>query len=296
MSGTKNVYQIPEDKIVTLTKMNHISEVQCMEKRNFKPTIKKLNDKEYLNLATGEILEFQNRAESRKGNIDSMYRTMKNLRYLINNNFVGAKNELFLTLTYRDYIRDPKTLYKDLDKFYKRLRYKFKDITSIDYLNVSEPRGDGVWHCHILLRFNDLQKIFIPNNELADLWGHGYTKTKSINKVDNIGAYLTAYLTDMELGEIDQEYLEENDIQGYVVKTVKDKKFVKGARLHMYPVGMNIYRCSRGIKKPERINMSYGKAKKYIGDGAPTYFNKVLINNGDFENSIVYEYYNTKRR
>lgn len=246
--------------------------------------------------ADGEIKEFENKAKNRSENINSMYKTLKRLRYLINNNFVGAKNELFITLTYAENMQDTKRLYEDLKTFYKRLRYKYKDISSIDYLNVIEPQRRGAWHCHILMRFNDVKKIFIPNKELADIWGNGFVNVKAINEVDNIGAYLTAYLTDMKLDEVDPGYLQEYNINSYEIKAVDDKKFVKGARLYMYPPGINIYRHSRGIKKPERIDMSYKKAKKYIGAATPTYLGKVNIKKADFENNIIYEYYNTKRR
>lgn len=305
MSDKQKFFKIPDEKIVTLTKMNHIIEIQSMDKRNWKSSIKKLNADEYLT-ADGEIREFEHKSRNRSENINSMYKTLKRLRYLINNNFVGAKNELFVTLTYEENMQDTKRLYNDLDKFYKRLRYKYKGITSIDYLNVIEPQRRGAWHCHILMRFNDLDKIYIPNKfidnkpvdaPLYDLWDRkGWVTIKSINEIDNIGAYLTAYLTDMKLDEVDPGYLQEYNINSYEIKTVDDKKFVKGARLYMYPPGINIYRHSRGIKKPERIDMSYKKAKKYIGEATPTYLGKVNVKKDDFENNIIYEYYNTKRR
>lgn len=291
----KEDFKIPDKKIVTMTKMNHLVEIQSMEKSNYKATIKKINKDEYVHLATGEIKQFENKAKNRSESINSLYQTLKRLRYLINNNFTGADNELFLTLTYKENMKDTERLYSDLDKFYKRLRYKHKGITSIDYINVIEPQGRGAWHCHILLRFNDLRKIFIPNNELAEIWGHGFTKTKSIKEIDNIGAYLTAYLTDMEIGELDPEYIIENDLDGSLVKNVDGKNYVKGARLYMYPLDVNIYRHSRGIKKPERVKMSYENAKKHVGAATPTYQGKSVVKTDKFENTILYEYYNKKR-
>lgn len=297
----EKVFKIPDFKIVTVTKMNHITEVQSMEKVNCNQTIKRLPNNEYVVLSTGEIREFENKSKNRSENINSLYQTLKKLRYLINNNFVGADNELFITLTYAENMQDTERLYSDLDKFYKRLRYKYRDITSIDYLNVIEPQRRGAWHCHMLMRFNDLDKIFIPNNELAEIWGHGFTNTKSIKEIDNIGAYLTAYLTDMKIEEVDRDYLNKYNINSCEfknsceIKTVDDKMFVKGARLYMYPPGVNLYRCSRGIKKPKREKMSYKKAKKYVGVSAPTYQGKIKIETEDFENTIIYEYYNTKR-
>ena len=267
-----------------------------MDKRNYRATIKKINDKEYIDLGTGEIKEFSPKAANRSESINSLYQTMKRLRYLINNNFNSSKNELFLTLTYSENMQDSERLYKDLDKFYKRLRYKYRDISSIDYLNVIEPQRRGAWHCHILVRFNDLEKIFIPNSELADIWGNGFVSIKAVDKVDNLGAYLTAYLTDMSFEDLDPQYFIDNNIKELELKIVDDKKYVKGARLYMYPPGINIYRHSRGIKKPDRIDMSYIKAKKYVGEATPTYSRKISVKTDGFENTIIYEHYNTKRR
>ena len=94
---------------------------------------------------------------------------------------------------------DPKVLYKDFDKFMKKLKYKYK---SVDYINVVEPQGRGAWHCHILLRFNDYKKIYIPNKEISKMWGHGFVSVKAIKKdIDNLGAYLSAYLGDVEIND-----------------------------------------------------------------------------------------------
>lgn len=295
MQEQKEVSQIPNTKIVTLTKTNHIVEIQSMDKTNHRQTIKRLSNNEYIHLGTGEIKEFQNKAKNRSESLNSLYQTIKRLRYLINNNFTGAKNELFLTLTYADNMQDTKKLYTDFKDFMKRLRYKYKGITSIDYLNVIEPQLRGAWHCHILLRFNDLDKVFIPNKELAKMWGHGFTKTLEIKESDNLGVYLTSYLTDLPMEEVTPQYFWDNKIKEMEVKTVAGKQFGKGARLYMYPLDVNIYRSSRGIKKPERVKMSYEKAKKHVGDATPTYLGKSTIKVGDFENTILYEYYNTKR-
>jgi hypothetical protein len=68
----------------------------------------------------------------------------------------------------------------------------------------------------------------------------------------------------------------------------------------MYPPKFNIYRCSRGIKKPIEINMAYDLARKKIGSIEPTYktsFDLVDYLSGDsiFHKSMIYEFYNSKR-
>ncbi|MFE6237638.1 hypothetical protein ACFVN3_20810, partial [Cellulosimicrobium sp. NPDC057862] len=165
------VFIAPND-VVKVTTMNHVIEVQHMEKMNRKNNIKKLDKDRFVDLSTGEIREFEH-SENRQENYNSLRQTFKKLRYLINNNFIGRPNELHITLTYKKNMTDTKKLYSDFQNFIDRLRYKYKKESSIDYLSVVEPQGRGAWHCHVLMRFNDLDKIYIKNAELRSLWGLG---------------------------------------------------------------------------------------------------------------------------
>ncbi|VFC58634.1 Uncharacterised protein [Clostridioides difficile] len=301
-----DIVVIPPEDVVKVTRMNHIVEVQHMVRMNRKNNIKKLDKDRYVEISTGEIKEFQH-SENRKQNYNSLRQTFKKLRYLINANFVGQANELHITLTYRTHVIDAKQLYQDFDKFMKRLRYKYKDKSSIDYLSVVEPQGSGRWHCHVLIRFNDLESIYIPNRfdkstkkpvdaPLYDLWGNGWVTIKSLKDVDNIGAYLSAYLADVELTEetVLNAISEKREIVTKVVEG-QEKKFVKGGRLHMYPSGMNLYRKSKGIIVPERQEIKFKDIKKVVGSAKPHYEKSYHIEDGDFENTISFQQYNTKR-
>ncbi|EJP0467890.1 hypothetical protein [Nocardia sp. NPDC019309] len=288
----------PND-VVTVTRMNHIVEVQHMEKMNRKNHIKKLDKDRFVDLSTGEIKEFEH-SENRQQNYNSLRQTFKKLRYLINNNFVGKSNELHITLTYKENMTDTKRLYTDFDKFMKRMKYSYKNESSIDYLSVVEPQGRGAWHCHVLMRFNDLDKVYIKNSDLRSLWGAGFVKIKSLKDVDNIGAYLSAYLTDIDIDEAkDFETISKVASEGCLVETKivdgKEKKFIKGGRLHMYPPGMNMYRKSKGIVKPEREEMKFKDIRKVVGSATPHYQKSYHVENDDFENTISFLQYNTKR-
>lgn len=295
---------IEGQKKIKLTDMGNIKEIMYLQKKNFKPfRIKKISSTEYIVLDTGEIKEYQ-KIENRSQDKESLRKTFKKIRQLINTNFVGSSNELCFTITYKENVMDPKILYKDFDKFMKKLKYKYK---SVDYINVVEPQGRGAWHCHILLKFNNHSKIYIPNREISEMWGRGFVKVKAMRKdVDNLGAYLSAYLGDVELD--DNNYSELVDTgaikigQSLNVKEVEingvKKKFIKGGRLSYYPPGMNIYRCSRGIKQPTVIdNITYEEAKKIVGEGTPTYSTRTLVldDEDSILNTIIYEQYNLKR-
>ncbi|MFD5944378.1 MULTISPECIES: rolling circle replication-associated protein, partial [Streptomyces] len=249
--------------------------------------------------STGEIREFEH-SENRQENYNSLRQTFKKLRYLINNNFIGRPNELHITLTYKKNMTDTKKLYSDFQNFIDRLRYKYKKESSIDYLSVVEPQGRGAWHCHVLMRFNDLDKIYIKNAELRSLWGLGFVTIKSLKDIDNIGAYLSAYLTDIDLEDVqDRETALKVASEGCEVQTKivegREKKFLKGGRLHMYPSGMNMYRKSKGIVKPEREEMKFGDIKKVVGSAKPHYEKSYHVENDNFENTISFLQYNTKR-
>lgn len=275
--------------LVTVTKTKHIVEVQYMEKMNFTNHIKKLDKDRYMVIDTGEVKEFEH-IENRQGSLNSLRQTFKKIRYLINNNFEGKGNELHVTLTYAENMTDTERLYKDFKRFMTRLKRFYKEKTTIDYISVVEPQERGAWHCHVLMRFNCLDKVFIEHHKLEEMWGQGFVKIKSLKDVDNIGAYLSAYLSDIELNEENWKQALNKEI-----KEVDGKKYIKGGRLHMYPPGMNLYRKSKGIKFPERSRMRFEEAKKIVGSAQPHYSKVYQIDTEEFQNTIYYEQYNLKR-
>lgn len=285
--------EVFKGKIVKLTKMGNINEIMIIDKLSLDGfSTKKISKTEYMVIETGEVLEYK-KGKDRSENKESLRKTFKKIRQLINTNFIGAKNELAFTITYDNNMTDTKVLYNDFKAFMKLLRHKYPNI---EYISVVEPQERGAWHCHILLKFVDLNKIYIPNKEINEMWGHGFVTVKAIKQnVDNLGAYLSAYLGDVELEEghcsNESGIIKEVEING------KTKKFIKGGRLHLYPPGMNIIRASRGIKQPTKEYMRYDEAKKIVGARTPDYQSciKILDDNGIEINSIAYENYNSKR-
>ena len=125
-----------------------------------------------------------------------------------------------------------------------------------------------------------------------------------MDDIDNIGAYLTAYLGDLDLSSCKENNISFNDCDIKEVTEIGNiklktpKKFVKGGRLSMYPPKFNIYRISRGIKKPEKEYYSYHVIKEKAGLRLPTYSKAIQLTDieKNFQNKIIYEYYNTKRQ
>lgn len=298
-------YRIDNRALVSIKEMGNIYEICYKQKRNNCITIKLLDKDTYIDLTTGEVKKC-NHIDNRSENTFQVGQTLKRLRDYINTNVTIPSNWKWLTLTYRENMTDTRRLYEDFKRFITRLRRAFTEY-HLEYIVAMEPQGRGAWHCHLLLDFGTTAP-FIDNSIIEKLWEQGFTKTKKLDsKVDNIGAYLTAYLGDIELTEetqkeLQQQHLSINDFQIKEVDNIEGielketKKFIKGARLYLYPPNFNIYRISRGIKKPKKEVMKYISAKRKIGHLRPTYKTTYSItDNKDYSDIISYEYYNTKR-
>jgi hypothetical protein len=209
----------------------------------------------------GEVYEMAPRNDEKVGmrNIRSLRTIFQELRFLVNANFdqLDSEKQLFITLTYAENMQDDKRLYKDYDKFIKRLKHRYKEH-ELAYISIVEPQGRGAWHVHLLLKTLNRDKLEIGNWDLEPIWGHGITHTERLENTDNVGAYFAAYLTNLELTDekINELGLDVNDI------TEKNgKRIVKGERLKHYPAYMQIYRHSRNVTYPDKTLISYEQIK-----------------------------------
>ena len=121
---------------------------------------------------------------------DNLWRTQQKLRRLINAN-LGKELPKFLTLTFKENITDLKIANKYFSDFILRLKrfLKYKP----QYLCVVEFQKRGAIHYHCLI-FNmpyteNIKGIF------NQLWQYGFTQLKAIKEIQNIGAYVSKYLT-----------------------------------------------------------------------------------------------------
>lgn len=293
-----NKFCVSDDDFVRVKQCGNIIDVMS----SFFPSrqqTQKLDKNNYVVLSTGEIMQYEH-TTTRAENTVSIKKSMRNLRDIINTNCANISRCKFVTLTYRENMRDTDRLYTDIKKFFMRLRYHLKD-TKFEYITVIEPQGRGAWHAHILLIFNQ-RAPFIANDKVCEIWGNGFTKITNIDSVDNLGAYLTAYLCDLDVKQATlQDIKQAKDIKE-IEATDKDgnkisKRVIKGGRLKYYPTGMRFYRCSRGIKRPQIIECPYSKAKEIVGN-APLCFEKTSAltkNKGEVINVFKYQQYNKLR-
>lgn len=292
---------------VKFTEMGNVIEVQYMSNRNCKQTVQMLpGGEQYVICSTGEIKDIEHKL-TRKDNKKGLYKTFAHARAVINTNVVNVENVRWCTLTYADNMTDTKQLYTDFRDFNKRFQYYCKThcYGKPEYIVMMEPQGRGAWHAHLLYIWQN-KAPFIPNKEFAEIWGHGFVKIKKLDNVDNVGAYLTAYLGDMEIQEASErnpnaiqtgaecKIVEAYDDEGKKVK----KAILKGARLDLYPANFNMIRCSRGIKKPTILMISQDAAEKKVLGATRTFESAIKLTDADneFTSIIIKEQYNKVRK
>lgn len=261
--------------------------------------ITKIDKDHYLDNRTGEVLEFQH-IENRSQDLKSVARSLARLRDYINTNVFDVSCCRWLTFTYADNMTDPNKLKRDFNHCVERLRDSFGDF---EYITAAEPQGRGAWHLHSIFIF-DHKAPYMANDVVSKAWKRGFVTVKRLDNVDNVGAYLTAYLGDMDLNE----YVTLDNVPDHII--IKDvdfededgnrqkKRYVKGGRLYMYPSGFNIFRCSKGIKKPVVTMMSNEQAEKKVSAATLTFEKTVALSDPDkeFESTLNYRYYNRKRK
>lgn len=288
---------------VKVTEMGNVIEVQYMTRRNCKQTIQMLQGGEqFVICATGEIKDVEHH-NTRKDNKKGLYKTFANARAVINANVTDVEKVRWCTLTYAENMTDTKRLYEDFRDFNKRFQYycKTHGYSKPEYIVMMEPQGRGAWHAHLLYIWQDQKAPYIANQEFREMWGHGFVRIKKLDNVDNVGAYLTAYLGDMEIDEMDIskavgkqcKVVEVEDEDGKKVK----KAIVKGARLDLYPANFNMLRCSRGVKRPVAEMMSQEEASKKVSAATKTFESAIKLTDheNDFETVIIREQYNKVR-
>ncbi|MDR2571239.1 MAG: hypothetical protein LBD23_13265 [Oscillospiraceae bacterium] len=273
------------ESVVTVKEMGNITEVRYMLMHSG-GLIHKIDKNTYYNIRTGEVKEFKT-STKRIENKESVSRSLKNLRDIINTNITDNKRVLWVTLTYKKNMTDNVRLYHDYRKFNMRFQRYLKNnkLPKCEYIATAEPQGRGAWHLHILFIFKS-KAPFIKNKPLAMLWGHGFVSITSLRKIDNVGVYLTAYLSNLDITE---ELTE--------LESSHKKSIIKGARIKLYPTGFRIYRCSRGIKKPTVYETTEREAMRKVKGAALTYEKTVQLSydDGRIINRINYRHFNKKQ-
>lgn len=134
----------------------------------------------------------------------SIKRTKRTIRELVNCNFHNSYSS-FLTLTFKENITDYDVAFNYWKRFKQKVEYAYK--IKLSYLGVVEFQKRGAIHFHICL-FN---VPYLEHSKLYDMWnsvctGGVYIERVGTDTCDNVGAYVTKYITKDSEDFFDNEY------------------------------------------------------------------------------------------
>lgn len=266
---------ISDNAPLRVTIAGGVIDVMQMERQSRPPDIIWSDDRsEYTIVATGEVRQAKHRTNRTddKSAIDELKKTMRRMRQLINANWCGDDNELMITLTYAENMTDPKRLKKDMEKWLKKAKRRLGEIK---YLYVVEPQARGAWHSHCLIKQLSAHSTYWPAEDVADAWGHGFVRVQRITGVDNVGAYLSAYMSNAPDAE-DGDTLTGNSDS---VTGAENKAVIKGKRAAMYPRGMHLYRASKNLAQPitKKIRPTSAEYRALINGAEQRYARSIAL-------------------
>lgn len=124
------------------------------------------------------------------------------IKRLVDSNFDNRTS--FLTLTFKDSVKDVTIANKEFKYFIDRFkRYLKKNFNScLKYLATNElqnggrrsdNKGRNVWHFHLIL----FSLPYVPVSDIEKIWGKGFVKINKIDKIEkeNKGLYISKYFT-----------------------------------------------------------------------------------------------------
>lgn len=194
-------YSPLDNAITEIVHCGNVTEIKVLERRLSQISYyKRISKTEYVDTQTGEVYEYKNNTSPNKRR--NLNKAFEKLRYLINNNFNSDINELHVILTYGEKMDDFDKVSKDFKRFWEKVNYKYPDL---EYIRIIEPQHTGTWHIYVLIKTKKKGYLTLPKDELEQLWGHGYVWISKIKNNDNIGAYFSACLKDVDVFEKDSE-------------------------------------------------------------------------------------------
>lgn len=138
-----------------------------------------------------------------------------------------GNTDKFITLTYKENMKDLLQADKDFKNFILRFKYQM-GIENLKYIAVRERQKRGAIHYHLICDWklemateDDIrhyERVLGTGDWGTGIWRGGFVDIKPIDHVDNIGAYIIKYMT-------------------------------KDLALELYK-GKKLYLCSQGLERP----------------------------------------------
>ena len=171
-------YCIARNKVVKVIRYSTSEDIEITDiqsKSDVLKSFKKLNKYEYVVVDTGEIKEYK---FNNVKDVGGLKKSMKKLNQTLKNNFVGAENELFITLTAKRNVTDIRQMKMMFQQWWDKLRGLYDNL---EFASIYEKHIDrDSWHIHTIIKATEHKRLFIPNNIIEDVWGYGFTKTSRI--------------------------------------------------------------------------------------------------------------------
>jgi len=132
----------------------------------------------------------------------SVYRTRRNVKFLVQSNVDSDFVPVFITFTFKEDITEISIANGELSLFIKRLNYFVygRNVRELKYIAVPEIQykrekkfGKGVWHYHVI--FFNLPYIVNIYDVLSSMWRNGYILVKSVNDEIRLINYISKYFT-----------------------------------------------------------------------------------------------------
>lgn len=245
-------YCIAKNKVVKVIRYATSEDIEITDiqsKSDVLKSFKKLNKYEYVVVDTGEIKKYK---FNNVKDVGGLKKSMKKLNQTLKNNFVGAENELFITLTAERDVTDIRQMKMMFQQWWDKLRGLYDDL---EFASIYEKHIDrDSWHIHTIIKATEHKRLFIPNNIIEDVWEYGFTKTSRIVNTPTSNEiredYRMAYRNKIT------ERFGINKVINYMCKTETKEQI---------PVGIRCYDTSRGIKKPVPENISYDETRQQMG-------------------------------
>ena len=190
----------------------------------------------------------------------------------------------FLTLTPAENMSDLDIARYEFDKFVKRVKTRYP---TFQYIVVVEFQKRGAVHFHLLCNLP-----YVKVNKFAKIWKNGFIRLNRIDNVDNVGAYITKYMSKDNIDERlvgrkcysmskglnePKEYTDEEDIE-QIMQGLENVKRVHSAEFETEYFGMVQYTqivCATQIRPPSKFRRSLERLKDrliLLPDDTPTPF------------------------
>lgn len=249
--------------------------------------LRKGKNNTYIDIETGEIKEYKKMEFKTTKNIRRCINTR--IRPLLENNFFGGKNEIFVTFTFTKDMPDFNKVSCYFDKFWKRLTRKYAGTYNLACVYVKElQQTRNSWHIHTLIKDLDGKELFIPRDTMIKIWKYG--TSVGISRV--LSGIDTSYDIINEEKRLNENFFISTE-KRHISKLINYmcKLYTKDV---LIPSSGKLYGVKGGLNPPEKQVMQYGELYKKIQDTHRLVDEETLVLRETESNNIINYVHNQK--